>query len=56
MKSLRKIGSPTVARAAAREVRRVLGSKKAVGTALARNVKTSRAMKRARRSYRAVAG
>jgi hypothetical protein len=40
------------ARAAARQVRRVLGSPKACGTAIARNLKVSRAYKRPRRRVR----
>jgi hypothetical protein len=56
-------GKPLTRRAAARttarEVRRVLGSTKLAGTSMARNVRTSRAVKRSRgngRSHRAVSG
>jgi hypothetical protein len=48
----------TAARTTAREVRRVLGSRKLVGTALKRNLRTSRALKRTRtsRGFRSVSG
>jgi hypothetical protein len=52
----RPITRRRVAHATAREVRRVLGSPRMVGTSLARNMRTSRAIKRSRRSHRAVAG
>jgi hypothetical protein len=50
----RPVTRRTAARATAREVRRVLGSPKVMGTSLARNLRTSRVIKRRRRSRRAL--
>jgi hypothetical protein len=55
----RPITRRNVARTTAREVRRVLGSRKLVGTSMTRNLRTSRAVKRSGangRSHRAVRG
>jgi hypothetical protein len=52
----RPISRRTAARTAARQVRRVLGSPRAVGTALTRNVRANRALRRPRPRYRAMRG
>jgi hypothetical protein len=51
------INRRTAARTTAREVRRVLGSRKIMGAALSKNLRTSRAVKRnAGRAHRGVRG
>jgi hypothetical protein len=52
----RRVTRRTAARATARQVRRVLGSPKVLGSALARNARASRAVKRANGRHRAVRG
>jgi hypothetical protein len=52
----RPINRRTAGRTAARQVRRVLGSPRAVGAAVARNVRVGRAVRRMRPRYRGVRG
>jgi hypothetical protein len=52
----RKVTRRTAAKATARQVRRVLGSPKVLGSSLARNARATRAMKRAGGRHRAVRG
>jgi hypothetical protein len=52
----RPITRRAAARTAARQVRRVLGSPRAVGTAVARNMRAGRTVRRSRPRYRAVRG
>ena len=52
----RPINRRTAARTAARQVRRVLGSPRAMGAAVSRNLRAGRPLKRARTRYRSVRG